>query len=378
MNIAFVGYFDLVQVNGVSYSGYQLAQYIAKGDHRMYIYNFGSETRTTRHANGIVERTFKYTVKKIGWSSEFSSFVARNEDQIDLFHIHSVFIPYNFFASLRLNRMRKPYVVSPHGGFCAPVLQRNRLAKMIYWHLFESRVVKRANGMIAVTDAETNDLRSIGYKGSIRVIPNAVTLQNASGDQTDPTPSPSITMVYLGRYDIQHKGLDFLLDTFKILSVWHPNLSLRLYGDGADRDTLLEKVKTEKIASVKILSPVFGAEKEKILQAATIFFQPSKWEVFGISLIEAMLAGKPVIVTEGCYLSDLLKRHRLGLIIPFNANRAAPIISQYLLSGRLESDGKRNRTFAQNEFNIERVAGMTLDFYREIMQPTSNKAKLAI
>jgi glycosyltransferase involved in cell wall biosynthesis len=227
--------------------------------------------------------------------------------------------------------------------------------------LFERHVLTHASGIVAVSDREVSDIRNVGYTGNIRVIPNPVVVQKNKFPVLEH--SDVITIVYLGRYDIEHKGLNFLLDTFKILSSDRNDLRLSLYGDGPDRDLLVEKIKNEKIYFAKIFDPVFDAEKEFVLKSATIFFQPSRWEVFGISLVEAMMLGKPVVLTEGCYLSTLLQSNNLGLVVPFEARLAAGMLRDYLKSGRLKEDGARNKKFAEAEFSLNKIALQTLKFY---------------
>src|SRR5688572_30818774 len=98
MNIAFIGNFSLYQVNGVSYSGYQIARHFALSNNNMFIYNFSNVSSSRQNEFGITERTFKYSSKKIGWSFSFASFIKKNPDNINVFHLHSVFTPYNFIA----------------------------------------------------------------------------------------------------------------------------------------------------------------------------------------------------------------------------------------------------------------------------------------
>ncbi len=370
MNIAFVGNFSLNAVNGVSYSGYQVARYLSLLKNNIFIYNFSEIPMSTRHESGITERTFAYSIKKLGWSNAFVSFLKGNPDQIEVFHLHSVFTPYNFITSMLLKSLRFPYVLSAHGGYCKPVLSKNKLYKILYMTLFERYVVKNAHGMVAVSDQEVQDLRDVGYGGIIRVIPNPVVVNNFRCHKAEK--KELISLLYLGRYDIQHKGLNFLLDTFKLLSSRRPDVRLTLYGDGPDKDALLRRIDAENIQHVKVLGPVFGEEKECALQHATLFIQPSKWEVFGISLIEAMMLGRPVALTEGCYLSATLRRNGLGLIIPFDPEKAAKLIQNYLEAGPLVEDGRKNKIFAIHEFELDKIARQILGFYSLLSKKSVN------
>jgi glycosyltransferase involved in cell wall biosynthesis len=106
-------------------------------------------------------------------------------------------------------------------------------------------------------------------------------------------------LLWLGRYDPEHKGLDLLVRALALLDpAERPRL--RLHGsDWRGGKAVLERLVTELGLApwVAIGAGVYGAEKRGILIAADGFIYPSRWEGFGDSVLEAVSLGMPALCT---------------------------------------------------------------------------------
>jgi len=369
MKIAFFGKFDARNVNGVAVSGFYIAQELVKLNHKVYLYYFSDKEDFFFDESGIRHRTFTPPTIKYAKSKKLALFLKDNPDQIDIFHLHGVFTEYNYHYSKVLRKQTLPYVLTTHGNLCPYILRRRRLLKLLYIHLFEKFVIQKADGIIAVSKPEVEDIKYVGYEGRLIIIPNPVPDHHPHKNLRYSLPKDQqITILYLGRYDIEHKGLLFLLKTFQKINSQNKHVKLVLHGHGPDEEKLKQILQINQIENVEILPPVYGSEKEKIIKNCTIYFQPSKWEVFGISIVEAMMAGKPVVITTGCYLAPLLQYHSLGLIVPFDVDKASQAILKYIDEPlKLIEEGRKCRDFAIEEFAPFKVATLTAQFYKKII-----------
>jgi glycosyltransferase involved in cell wall biosynthesis len=111
---------------------------------------------------------------------------------------------------------------------------------------------------------------------------------------------PKESFNFLNIANLEHrKGLDILLRAFKRAFYGHHGYRLRLIGDGPQRGDLEELARYLEIDHVvEFLGEKSKFEIVDILDRTHSFVFPSRFETFGVSVIEAMARGCPVIVTS--------------------------------------------------------------------------------
>jgi len=372
MRIAFVGTLGRESVNGVEYATYVLARHLVNYGHKIFFYYLGEESTSYNESSGIEYRVFGRSYSKLISPDELKFHIENNLDQIDIFHLHSVFIPLNYYVSQLLQRLGMPYVITPHGGYMKDALTNTlrslRIPKMLYINFFEKRIIQEAKSLIATTPREIKDFRNFGYTGRVDLIPNPLPFENAVQERT--RVDSQIRILYMGRYDIKFKGIDFLIETFHYLNSERKNLELVMYGAGRDEQRIIKLLEEKKISNAEINKPIYGEEKISMICNSDLYFQPSQWESFGMSILEAMGCGLPVVLTEGCYLSHLLKEQRVGLVVPDNPRKASSLILKYLDDrARYTTDGAKLQQIALDEFSADKVAQQTLELYEHVLMP---------
>lgn len=110
------------------------------------------------------------------------------------------------------------------------------------------------------------------------------------------TPPPWIgprTIIGLGRL-VHQKGFDILIDAFQRIANQIPEWELSILGDGPEQPQLARQI--QHCGMVKRIHLVGRVSSTRsILPHAGLFVMPSRYEAFGIVLIEAMDAGLPII-----------------------------------------------------------------------------------
>jgi glycosyltransferase involved in cell wall biosynthesis len=222
--------------------------------------------------------------------------LARRDVQIA--HLHSVFTPPN---ALLARRLRVPYVLSPHGGYAPASLRRGAARKALYRLLVERRVASRAALRVALTEVEVHDLIGFGAGEPIEVIPNGV---NPPARHADPgalrrelglDPQQPL-LLFVGRLDVTHKGLDVLVRGVAAAPRWHLVLVGSDFRGGGDELHHLSRVLGAE-ARVSVVGPRHGAALQEAFAAADCFALMSRWEGLPLSLLEALSHGLPAIVS---------------------------------------------------------------------------------
>ncbi|MDP9175429.1 MAG: glycosyltransferase family 4 protein [Planctomycetota bacterium] len=157
----------------------------------------------------------------------------------------------------------------------------------------------QADGLIVANEQARQALPN-RVRGKIFVIPDVgVDLSVWADESTRPPRNDgTVRFVYLGRL-ADWKGVNFLLDAFKIVANKNPDARLEILGDGQERRPLeaqsINLGLTNRVTFAGWVSAEQGARK---LRSADVFVLPSLHEVGGIVILEAMAVGLPVITAN--------------------------------------------------------------------------------
>jgi starch synthase len=126
-------------------------------------------------------------------------------------------------------------------------------------------------------------------------------------------------VVWYGRIDIRAKGLDVLVDAWRICCDQRPGeaMQLLLVGDGPDAPDLRRRIEAAGLRGVRwkdeyVLDRRILASH---LAAADVFAFPSRHEGFAVAPMEAMAAGLPVVAADAPGVADLLDGDGIGIVV---------------------------------------------------------------
>jgi len=249
-------------------------------------------------------------------------------DQIrsfDLIHLHGYRSFQNLVVAHYARRYGVPYLFQAEGSLCT-YFQKGTL-KRIFDHLWGYRMIRDAAGIITASTREETDFLELGIdQDLITTIPFGI--EGSFSDHLPPAGTfrseygiseGEIVILFLGRIH-RIKGLDLLLGAFSDL-VRNPGPPIILVIAGPD-DGYLEMVirlvgDLGIAGKVLIPGPLYGERKLAAYVDADFYVLPSLHDDFGLTAVEAMACGTPVVVTDRCGVADLV-RNGAGLVIPFD------------------------------------------------------------
>jgi glycogen(starch) synthase len=197
--------------------------------------------------------------------------------------------------------------------------------------------LRRARAVTACSSFVLGDAyRRFGLpEGRGTVVPNGVDL--AGENVIAPLRIPFDRFVLgLGRV-VRKKGFDLLLDAFARLAPERPGLGLVVGGDGPERDALTARVH-ELGLDGRVLLPgaLSRAQVAWAMSNASVFVLPSRVEPFGIVVLEALRARRPVVVSTHGGATEIVRDGREGLVAdPFDPAALAEAIARTLDEGAL-------------------------------------------
>ena len=230
----------------------------------------------------------------------------------DVIHGHGFYVGTNYVFGAQARKQGKPLVYHAHGFFEPWILNRSRWKKHLVHWLFEDDNFRAVRLWRALTSKEAEQIRALGMRAPIVVIPNGLNPNDyaMASSKDAPIETPWLgplrkerrRVLFLGRIHPK-KGLDLLLAAWGKLKAERKGWELVIAGP--DEQGHLEGVR-EQVRSlglkneVRFTGPVTGSAKAALLHSADLFALTSYSEGFSISLLEAMACGVPVLATRAC------------------------------------------------------------------------------
>ena len=229
-----------------------------------------------------------------------------------------------------------PYILQAAGS--VPRIMSKYRLKQLYDIFWGYTILKHAARVIASSQIEIQQYQSMGViPGKINTIPNGINLaefenlphrgifREKFGIDTDQN-----IILFLARID-KIKGLDLLVEAFANLFRHMRNTKLVIIGpDNGYLSIVRKKVNLLNISdSVLFFGPLYGQEKLSAYIDADVYILPSLYENFGITVMEALACGTPVIVTDRCGVAKFVDGHG-AIVVPYDADLLGQAILNFL------------------------------------------------
>ena len=285
----------------------------------------------------------------------------------DLVHVHGLWRVLYAQAGRYAEQHRRPLVISAHGMLNDLALAGKPRLKQIARWLFQDRLLKNARCVHVTAPEEADQIRRLGLKTPIAIVPWGVDLPGDDGAVLDSRgTSDGRTIVYVGRLHPQ-KGLDVLLRAWSRVAARYRGWRLVIAGSGTDHygATLVALASEVGVSdSVSWVGPVEGASRERLFASASLLVLPSASENFGLVIAEALVRGVPVIATHGAPWSRVIDE-QCGWWIPVGVDPLVAALTEAVAAPpeTLRAMGERGARFARAEFAWETATRAIIDLY---------------
>lgn len=243
-----------------------------------------------------------YGIKKFGISSKLSKYIKYKIDKnkVDIIHSHAMWHILATYPGNLLKNNNYKIVISPRGTFSKYAFAHKKFIKQIFWNLFLYPAINKSHCFHATSYQEYLDIRRLGFKQPVAIIPNGVDIKK----NIKSIKSPKRNIIFLGRIH-KLKGLENLLYAWKKINFKYKDWQLKIIGTDVGykkRSNYLRKLKLLsqklKLINIDFVDPIYGNEKFQTLADAQIMILPSFTENFGMTVAEALSVGTPVITTN--------------------------------------------------------------------------------
>jgi glycosyltransferase involved in cell wall biosynthesis len=249
-------------------------------------------------------------------SKHLKHYIAHRMKQ-SLVILNGNFHPSVFAISRLLRKHQLPYIVAPHDPYHPSIFRKKAHLKWPYWYLIERRLLRQAKA-VQVLDIRHGDwLRRLKVSTPVIEIPNGFAPDEVPAEPSLRWSKEGVaTVLYLGRLDSHHKGLDLLIDALAQLT---NTCAVRLVMQGpdwGDRGGLEARVAQLQLSDrVSFLNADYDRSAPEIIVNYDIFCLPSRFDGFGLSALEAMLAGRVLLVSEFSGIAPHVQASGCGVVV---------------------------------------------------------------
>jgi glycosyltransferase involved in cell wall biosynthesis len=233
--------------------------------------------------------------------------------EADVVHLHGLWQEHTRRGASAARRFRVPYLIAAHGMAEPWALRQKRWKKSLYLALVESRNLRQAACLHALSRPEIGHLRRLAPWTPICFVPNGVDLSyfddlppRAVLEATHPELKNKFVLLFFGRLHIK-KGLDLLAEALGSLGKQFPNLHLLAAGkdDGAWKAFTQRTEQLNLSSRVTYVGHVSGPRAREVWAAADAFVLPSYSEGFSMAILEALACSLPCLITTACHFPEL-------------------------------------------------------------------------
>jgi glycosyltransferase involved in cell wall biosynthesis len=314
-------------------------------------------------------------VREFAFSGSFTTWLFQNIAKYDAIHVHALF-SYTSTVAMAIARLKKvPYLVTPHGLLCEWSLQQSQQRKQAYLKLIERVNLDRANAIHLTCQQEQDDLLALKLRSPTFILPLALTaipeqIPDAAKllRQNLGCPIDEPIILFLSRLHYK-KGLDYLIPALGKLRDLRFTFVIAGNGTPAYESEIQSLLLAAGITDrTRMMGFVEGEPKQLLIQGSNLFALTSHSENFGISVLEALVVGTPVLVTPGVGLATVIRDREIGDVADLNIEAISQSIDRCLTDpDRAKQMGLRARQFTSEYYNWDRIAAELIEVYRSMI-----------
>jgi glycosyltransferase involved in cell wall biosynthesis len=282
------------------------------------------------------------------------------QKNLDILHDHGLWLPNNFSSAKAAHALQIPLIVSTRGMLEPWAFQyRGWKKKLMYW-AWQKNVLSRAAVIHATSLREKDNLRALGLKNPVAIIPNGVDLPELKQIEKKDIK----TALFLSRVH-PVKGLMNLVKAWEKTKPHGWRVVIAGPSEAGHESEIKRAIEDAGLIDQFVFSGSIDEPlKWDFFNQADLFILPSFSENFGIVVAEALASNVPVITTKGTPWSDLIT-HRCGWWVDIGVDPLAEALKAAinLTDAERSEMGQRGRALVREQYSWEKISEDMLRVY---------------
>jgi glycosyltransferase involved in cell wall biosynthesis len=176
-------------------------------------------------------------------------------------------------------------------------------------------------------------------------------------------------LAFMGRLE-RMKSVDLFPEMLSLLKSKFPDLKMMMTGEGSLKDRLFQEFNEKGVSSMVDYQGVVETEDVPVLiNKSRIFLYPSRREPFGLSIVEAMACGVPVITTDVFGPGEIIRHNYDGVAVPPDDVEAlAKAVEMLLTDDEFRTQiGQNALKSVQERYDIRQHGKRLVELYDEMI-----------
>lgn len=260
-----------------------------------------------------------------------------------------------------------PVVLQTHGMLDEP---SNRLAVVVDL-LLTSPVLRRATCALTLTDAEDGEVARLS-RGRLQAtrFPNGIDLSPSS---TAPSVAKRTSVLFLSRLH-PRKGAVRFVEASATIALKRTDLTFDVVGpDEGDAQPVRAVIARIGAENMRHRGAVEHREVARLMASALLYCLPARHEPFGLTVLEAMAAGTPVLLHDSAELAEEIVAHHAGWTFsgPANGDDLDMVLARVLGDpDELSRRGVQARRLVERRYGITGIVQRLDAVYRSVTGAT--------
>ena len=305
---------------------------------------------------------------------KFLTSLNSGEFRLDGAVLHGTYSPQVFALARVLHKRGIPYIFMPHDPYVEKLRKHHAIRKYVYWHLCEKWVIANAAAVQLLSASHESTLRELGCETPVYTLANGCNpgeLRKIGPNVRVPGEAEDFVIQYLGRMDRNHKGLDLLIRGYaKFLEKTPDGSKVKLVlsgNDWEDRECLESLAGKLGLGDRIEFTGRLEDHSVVVHSRADISVLCSRFDGFGLTIVEAMLAGRPVLVSREAGIAEFVKEAEAGFVVePDEFRIQEGLAMAWNQRGDLAAMGERGQRYVMENLTWEKVAHRSLSIYAKV------------
>lgn len=344
---------------------FELARHLMVGsDYKIYVFSPSLGIKDDNHIP-IFEGSHSTIGKNITFSIKLSFVLERLIKKYKLKLLHFQGGPGGLFVFYKPS---VPLIYTVHHTYYqqADFIPGQRWKKILY--LLEKRSYKFSDYLVSVSPSTQRILLRHYHvnKNRCEVIPNGVDKKRFFPIEINKIPN---SIFFLGRLE-KRKGIDYLIKTIPLVKAQIKDIQLFIGGDGILKDDLKSYIKNNQLGeNIHFLGMLSDEAVNQWYNRVSIAVIPSIFEGFGLTAIEAMSCGTPVIASNVDGLCDVIEDGVNGMLFEYGnkedlCGKIVFLLHNEYVQKQLSINGKK----CTNEYDWETATKSVIGKYNKYCQ----------
>lgn len=344
------------EADGVAYASSGIAMGLVKNNVLIELHCAGRGRKYYKNYSYKIvnHKRLKFPFYSLGRSPMMLKALKCLANNVDIIHTNGLWMMPNIYPAWAVRGTNCKFVLQPHGTLSPWALANSKWKKRLMGWFAQYAAMRAVDLWIATCEEEYQDIRRLGYRQPIAILPNGVDLPM----DMDVNPIARRRMFFLSRIHPK-KNVALLLRCWAKLEEKFQDWDLSIVGPDKDNpyaDEMKQLAKDLGCQRVTFEGELNGAAKHRFMAESECEVLPTHSENFGMVVAEALACKTPVICSHGAPWAGL-ETNQCGWWVPTTEEAFLNAMTEAMSKTRDElcQMGERGREWMAHDFSWDGI-----------------------